>query len=281
MRGRKCFELYVNRALLGCLLAFVTIVTPPLAAQTATPPLVAADTKLPAFDVISIKPNKSGSGRVSLSRDDGNFDASNVSLKTMVLNAYGLKEAQLFGLPKWDESARFDIKAKVVEPDKKVLEALTEEQDRDMLQPILTERFQLQFHHETKILPVYELVVAKGGPKFQESKITGDEKAGNGMGAGSMRIRNNVMSSTAIPLASLVGQLSSQLHRVVVDKTGLNGKYDLDLSWSPDDGAPPDPDSAAPSIFTALQEQLGLRLQPSKSPVETFVIDHVELPSED
>ena len=254
---------------------------PAATAQAAAPPQpVATDAKLPAYDVIAIKPNKIGSGRVSIHTDDGNFDASNVSLKTMILNAYGLKEAQLTDLPKWDDSTRFDIQAKVVDPDLKVIQSLTEDQRRAMLQPILTDRFQLKFHYETKVLPVYELVIVKGGQKFQESKITGDQKAANGMGAGSMRVSNTVMTSTAVPMSTLVNLLSSQMQRIVIDKTGLTGNYDLDLTWSRDDGIAPSPDSNAPSIFTALQEQLGLHLQPSKSPVETFVIDHVELPTE-
>jgi len=264
--------------------AVLTVLAAPnLLAQTATGPAPAPSTtevKLPAYDVISIKPNKSGSGRVSVHTDDGNFDASNVSLKTMLLNAYGLKDAQLTDLPKWGDSTRFDIQAKVVDPDLKLIQSLKEDQRRAMLQPILTDRFQLKFHYETKVLPVYELVLAKDGPKFQASKITGDQKAANGMGAGSMRVNNTVMTSTAIPISSLVNLLSSQLQRIVVDKTGLAGKYDMDLAWSRDDAAAPASDSAPPSIFTALQEQLGLKLQPSKSPVETFVIDHVELPSE-
>jgi uncharacterized protein (TIGR03435 family) len=267
-----------NRLLLGVLafvIAFCVPSTHPLAAQPSV-----SDAKLPSYDVISIRPNKSGSGSVSIHTDDGNFDATNVSLKTMLINAFGLKEAQLTDLPKWADSTRFDIKAKVVDPDLKAIQALKEDQRRAMLQPILTERFQLKFHFEPRVLPVYELVLAKDGPKFTDSKIAGDEKAANGMGAGSMRVRNTVMTSTAVPISSLVNLLSSQLQRIVIDKTGLAGKYDMDLAWSRDDGTTPSPDTNAPSIFTALQEQLGLKLQPSKSSVDTFVIDHVELPSE-
>jgi uncharacterized protein (TIGR03435 family) len=259
--------------------AFPALIAPRIAAQTAAPPL-AADAKLPVYDVVSIKPNKTGSGHTSIDTDGGNFNASNVSLKTMINNAYNLKEGQLVDLPKWAESSRYDIQAKVLEPDKKVLDALTDEQSNAMLQPILIDRFQLKFHYETKVLPVYELAVVKDGPKFQASKITGDQKAPNGMGAGSMTIHNTIMTSTAIPISSLVSLLSSQLQRMVIDKTGLAGKYDLDLAWSRDDGATPASDSAPPALFTALQEQLGLKLQPAKSQVETLVVDHIELPTE-
>lgn len=136
-------------------------------AQGAAVPAAAIETKVPAYDVVSIKPDKSDTGRVSVHVDDGNFDALNVSLKNMILSAYGLKEAQLFGLPKWGNSLHFDIKAKIIHPDKKQLEAMSFEQFQSMQQPILTDRFQLKFHREMKSLPVYELVTVKGGAKFK------------------------------------------------------------------------------------------------------------------
>jgi uncharacterized protein (TIGR03435 family) len=294
VREQQQSERHWHRLLLGVVafgFAFSVLLTPRLAAQAVAPqPPAASNTKVPAFDVISIKPNKSGSGSMGIDWGDGHFIASNVSLKMLLLNAYDLKESQLSGLPKWDDSAHFDIQAKVVDPDVKLIKSLTDDQSRAMVQPILTDRFQLKFHHETKVLPVYELVVMKDGPKFKESKIAGDQKAANGMGAGSMNTHNSSTASTgvlsttltsvAVPISSLTAVLSSQLQRIVVDKTGLTGKYDLELAWSRDDSSSPTSDSGTVSVFTALQEQLGLRLQPSKSPVETFVIDHVELPSE-
>jgi len=282
VREQQHSEWHLNRLVHGVfafLLAFSALITPQLAAQAAAPPPTVADAKVSVFDVISVKPNKTGSGSTSIDWDDSKFDATNVSLMALLLNAYDLKDAQVINLPKWGESVRFDIQAKVVDPNRKA-KSLTDDQNRAMVQPILADRFQLKFHHETKVLPVYELVVAKSGPKFKDSKITGDQKAANGMGPGSMRTSNTTMMSTAVPVSTLVDMLSSRLQRIVVDKTGLTGKYDLDLTWTPDDGSTAAPDSNAPSIFTALQEQLGLHLQPSKSPVETFVIDHVELPSE-
>jgi len=248
-------------------------------AQVVPPPLVTTDAKLPAYDVISIKPNNTGSAHIAIDWGYDHFNASNISLKTLLNNAYSLKEGQLIGLPKWADTSRFDIATKILDPDKRVLEALTDKQSNAMLQPILTDRFQLRFHYEPRILPVYELIVIKGGPKFQDSTITGDQKATNGLGPGNMHVTKNTFASTAVPIAVLVNLLSSQMHRIVVDKTLLNGKYDLDLAWSSDDGQTPAPDSNVPSILTALQEQLGLRLQPAKASVDTFVIDHVELPS--
>ena len=242
-----------------------------------------AGAKLPSYDVVSIKPDHTDNGRVSIHIDDGNFDALGVSLKTMILGAYNLKEAQLFGLPKWGDSAHFDIKAKIIDPDKKQLQALTPDEFASMQQPILTDRFQLKFHRERKILPVYELVTIKGGPKFKEiTPVEQKSDAGvNGVRAGGISVHNRNLVATGVPMSRLTDQLSAQLQRVVVDKTGLAGNYNFQLSWSPDDAGPPSPDVAAPpDIFTALEEQLGLKLQPGKEVMDTFVIDHVEYPSE-
>jgi uncharacterized protein (TIGR03435 family) len=167
----------------------------------------------------------------------------------------------------------------VVDPDIKAIEAMTREQYRAMMMPIL-DRFHLKSHRETRVLPVYELVVAKGGPRLIVSTATGHQTV-NGVEAGNISTRRTQFAATAAHLSSLAEQLSDQLQRVVIDKTGLTGKYDLLLSWAPDDGSPQPADAAAPSLFTALQEQLGLKLQPGKAEIETLVIDHAELPIED
>ncbi len=236
---------------------------------------------LPVYDVVSIKPNKTGSGNVSVSIDDGNFDAVNVSLKNLILSAYGLKEGQLEGLPGWGDSERFDVRAKVVEPDKKLLESLSEQQYREMRQPILTDRFALKFHHEKKVLAVYELVVVKDGPRFQATTEAEEksDKGVNGVRAGGISVHNTQLTATGVPLSSIADTLSGQLHRIVVDKTGLVGKYNLTLHWTPDD-APATSDASVPTLFTAIQEQLGLKLRPGKEEVEALVIDHVAQPTE-
>ena len=243
-------------------------------AQGTAAPAAAAATTVPSYDVVSIKPDKTDTGRVSVHVDDGNFDALNVSLKNMILSAYSLKDAQLVGLPKWGESMHFDIKAKIIHPDKAQLEAMNAEQFNAMQQPILTDRFQLKFHREMKTLPVYELATMKGGPKFKEAtaaELKGDQ---------GMSIHNRNLVATAESMEALVNNLSGQLQRVVVDKTGLTAKYNYQLSWSADDAPPSADGTGPPDIFTALQEQLGLKLQPGKAEISTFVIDHVEIPSE-
>ena len=255
--------------------AGLLIAIPDTGAQsTASPQPAIARPELPAYDVVSIKPNKTGSGNSSVWINKGNFTAENVVLKTMILSAWDLKDPQLLDLPKWGDAARFDIQAKVLEPDKKVIAGLTSEQFRLMQQPILTDRFQLKFHRGKKILPIYDLVVIKGGPKFKEAAAAEIINTGT-------NINNGKLIATGVPLSSLADSLSGQVQRIVVDKTGLPGKYNFQLSWAPDDAGPPSSDSATPpDMFTALQEQLGLKLQPGKAEIETFVIDHAELPSE-
>jgi uncharacterized protein (TIGR03435 family) len=242
----------------------------------------ASDPTLPVFDVITVKPNSSGD-RPSIDFDGGNFSATNFSVKMLVLFAYDLKDDQLFGIPKWANELRFDMKAKVLDADPTILQHLTNDQKRLIEQTILTERFGLTFHREMKVLPVYELVVDKGGPRFQPSKIEAGQRGANGLGAGSLHTNNHDgnadMASTAVPISSLVNVLSRQMERIVVDQTGLTGRYDLNLTWSRDDGGTPATDRNSPSILTAIQEQLGLRLRPAKLPVGTFVVDHVVLPS--
>jgi len=265
----------------------------------ATPPNATEDVKVPVFDVVSVKPNKSESGMVRIMAKPDGYSASNVSLKMLVQSAYGIREDLISGAPSWADSARFDIDAKVAGSDVDALKKLSPEQRRLILQPLLADRFKLKVHTETKQLPVYELVIAKSGSKLKEANpgdtyangIKGPDGAGR---EGMMRMGRGQLTAQAVPMTSLANMLSQQLHRTVLDKTGLTGKYDLELNWTPDQGsdpmfkgpegsqqrADPAPDSSGPSIFTALQEQLGLKLQSAKGPVETLVIDHVEMPSE-
>lgn len=277
---------YLSVAML-CVLVLLSFSGTQLAGQTGLPAVPvstqsASDAKLPAFDVIAVKPDLSDD-RPSIDFDGGSFSATNFSVKMLVLFAYDLKDDQLFGLPKWAGELRFDMKAKVLDADPTILQHLSNDQKLLIERTILTERFGLTFHHETKVLPVYELVVDKGGPRFQQSKFQAGQRGPNGLGAGSLHTNNHDgnadMTSTAVSISSLVNVLSRQTEGIVVDHTGLTGRYDLNLTWSRDDGSAPATDRDSPSIMTAIQEQLGLRLRPAKLPVETFVVDHVALPS--
>lgn len=144
-----------------------------------------------------------------------------------------------------------------------------------MLQALLADRFTLKVHQETRELPIYTLVVAKGGPRFQPSKINGTT------------INSGIAYITVVgsdhTVALLAEQLSRTLGRVVMDKTGLDGRYELTLKWATDEGGAGTGGSSAdagPSIFTAIQEQLGLKLESGKGPIPILVVDHLEKPSE-
>lgn len=254
----------------------------------------------PAYDVVSVKPNKSGSGGIRIMMPPDGYSANNIPLKFFISGTYGIREDLISGLPGWAESAQYDITAKVAEADVPTLKKLTRDQRNDMLKPVLADRFKLQAHVETKNLPVYELVLSKGGSKLHEA-VPGDTYAnapkvnGNAPRAGMMMMMPGGITGMAMPIASLINILSRQLKRTIVDKTALTGKYDITLKWTPDQGEgmgfptgsgtpppPPPPDAAGgPSVFTALEEQLGLKLNSTKGPVQTLVIDHIAPPTED
>jgi uncharacterized protein (TIGR03435 family) len=243
------------------------------AAQAA--PMVQSDAqapKLPVYDIASIKLNKSGSGSVSVRANVDSYSATNISLKKLLQNAYGIREDLISGVPGPIDSARFDVLAKIVEPDLEAVRRLSDKQRGAMLLPVLIDRFQLTTHVETKTLPVYELVAVQSGPKLTPA-------AGEGKGR-SLSVSNTELTARGLPMSAFVNMLEGQLHRTVIDKTGLADNYDFALKWSREEEPGTEADSSAPSIFTALQEQLGLKLQPAKGPVETLVIDHVAMPSE-
>jgi len=294
MSNRVAPRLYLlKRSLL--LFVAASVLTMPLAAcaqqgSTATPP--ATTVTLPIYDIVSIKPNKSNNPNIRISFNDDSFEATNAPLKVILQIAYGIRQDLISGAPEWAGSDRFDIKAKVLDPNTAQLKKLSKEQRAAMLLPLLTDRFQLKAHKETKELPVYDLVQSKGGSKLKEvapepPPAPDDPDAPKPKGRGNMMWHGDghtvQLTATTVQIESLTNVLAQELKRSVIDKTGLTAKYDISLKFAPEDAPPQDTagDDAAPSIFTAMQEQLGLKLQPSKGPVETLVVDNVELPSED
>lgn len=258
------------------LLLTPVVALPLVRAQTAgTQPAAITEARQPVYDVFTVKPNKSGSGSSGMHIVNDSLTATNVTLRQLLQQAFSIRQDLIFDVPSAIDSARFDIQAKVVEPDLDAIRKLSNKQMGAMLLPLLVECFHLETHPETRTLPVYELVVLPGGPKFKPtaSDAHGPDTSVNG--------RNDHTDLTArnLSMALFAGILSDQVQRTVIDKTGLAGNYDLSLQWSREDSRDANVDTA-PSIFTALPEQLGLKLQPAKGPVETLVVDHVEMPSE-
>jgi bla regulator protein BlaR1 len=262
---------------------------PPVRAQSATHPLT--------FEVASVKPSSGDDRRVGIQlQPGGGVRTTGTTLKFLLTFAYDVRDFQISGGPGWINSDRFDIVAKSERgssestPDdmRKMTDAQMKtsvELVRQKLQALLADRFQLTLNHETKEQPVYMLVIGKNGPKLQESQV----KEGEGR---HMRVERGELDGDGVQLEFLASTLSSQLGRPVLDRTGLTGHYTFKLQWTPDPGqsmggplppgveAPPAPDPNGPSIFTAVQEQLGLRLESQKGPVDILVIDRVEKPSE-
>ena len=243
--------------------------------NSATAQVESAPPKLPVYDVVSIKLNNSGGNGVEIHGRPDYYSAKNIPLKQLLANAYDLREDLISGVTGPIESARFDVTAKIVEPDLDALKKFTPKQRQSMLQPFLIERFHLKAHVEIKTLPVYELTVVPGGPKFKQTAADDKQSPHTDMYGGK---GTTELSAGGLSMATFAKILTGQVNRTVIDKTGLAGGYELALKWSRDDN--PDESSEVPSIFTALQEQLGLKLQPAKGPVETLAVDHVEMPSE-
>jgi len=257
----------------------------PAGQPPATPPAGSAHEGAPGFDVAAIYQNiddRSGHNHIYSSPFDGHFRAVNVSAKMLVRWAFEMQETRILGGPAWFNTTMFDIEAKADGSVDAAMHGLSSDagraQKKRMLQALLADRFKLMTHIETRELPVYALVVAKGGPKLGAIQTSGTT-------INTGRARMEVQGSNSVGL--LAEELAKVVGRVVVDKTGIEGRYNLKLSWTPDDGAGPTPgggSSAAadfgPSIFTALAEQLGLKLESEKGPVEVLVIDHVDMPSE-
>jgi uncharacterized protein (TIGR03435 family) len=232
----------------------------------------AAAAQTPAFDAASIRPNTSQGGISAIRITAGRASMENCSLKKIMLNAYGIPDDREYMIdgPEWLTSEHFDIEAKFP-ADKPVT------QIRQMLQTMLADRFRLTLHKETRQLPMYSLVVAKGGPKIHAGE-GGDSRTSG---------RPGHFEATKITMPKLADLIAKQAGRPVTDATGLQGVFDFTLEWSPQadlrvgtaDAAPAD--NQGPSIFTALQEQLGLRLESGKGPVEVLVVDRMEkMPTE-
>jgi bla regulator protein BlaR1 len=233
------------------------------------------------FDVVSIKPSDPFSERQRIGiSPGGSFEASGVRLSDLIQQAYNIRPFQLLGASGWMETDRYEIHTKDEKPGPSEAEIakMSEEQRnavRDQflakLQALLAERFQLKIHRETKEMPIYILTLAKGGPKLQTPP---DDKPGGTLSSRRTDDGKREVIGQKLTAAGLARFLSGQIGRTIIDQSGLAGKYDFKLTWAPDMG-----DTTGPSLFTALQDQLGLKLDSSRGPVEVVVVESAEKPS--
>ncbi len=236
------------------------------------------------FDAISIKENRGDAeqGGMEISPSSDRIFVTNAKMFRIIAFAYNRSRNDLIeGLPDWTRDERWDVQAKVADEDLSSFQNLTFEQKKLLLQVVLKERCNLRAHMAKKKVPVYALVVAKSGLRLHEASVPGKKAPA---AVWNIQVKRGEIEGHAVPMAALLYSLSGiSLDRQVVDKTGLTALYDFDLKWTPDD-APRDTENGqataqAPSLFTAIQEQLGLRLQPIQDEVEAIVVEHIDRPS--
>jgi len=293
-------------------IAFVCVIAPALQSQQTTPPAQESGAQQTAFikqavyEVVSIHKYKPDGGSMTMfwTTDPDGFGMTHSQITGLICQAYGVNNYQLSAGPDWVGSDLYDVQAKMDEETMNALRALSPEQAKlarqHMMRALLTDRFKLAIHHETKQFPIYKLVVAKGGPKLHEAKpiedsASGSKDSASKPGKGMMRMSFDagamLLTAEELSIDALVGQLSGSLGSEVQNDTGLKGSYDFTLRWAPESmrleagsssgsGNANVSDNAAPSIFDALQEQLGLKLESQKAPLDVIVIDHIEQPSE-
>jgi uncharacterized protein (TIGR03435 family) len=288
--------------------------------QAQAPPTQSGASPAPAFEVASVKRNRSSDGMMTIGMlPGGRLNFVGVPVRNLIVRAFGVQPNQIVGGPDWIASDRFDIVAKA-ETD------ATPPEMNLMLRSLLADRFKLEAHNETRELPIFEVVMARSdrrlGPQLKPATVecnpqgrgrlggappAGAGQAGpgalpqarrGGPGAGcNIMFTIGRIEAGGQPLSLLTTQLSNQLGRPVVDRTGLTGNFDYTLSWTPDQmpkgpvvatpppGAPPFPfppvDPNGPSIYAALQEQLGIKLESTRGAVDVLVIDRIEPPTED
>lgn len=270
-------------------LTLLTLVTLPMfvAGQAPGPP----SQERPRFDAASFKPNLSKEPGILRRPSPGRVFYSNAPIDTLVEEAYSMRPDRIFGYPDWVEKERFDVTA-TYSPDR-------QRQVRQMLQTLLEERFSLRVHREMRELPVYELVKARTdgqlGPGLRASTVNCAPGADNRSPC-TVNFREGLIRGVGIGWGNgeTLGLNIGVWDRPIVDKTGLSGAFDIDLEWTPDPAQARSTDSAARavaaiaatpgervSIFTALQEQLGLRLQPARAGLEVLILDRLERPTPD
>ena len=265
-----------------------------LAGQQAAPPASPrprAEASKPAFEVASIKRNTSvdaGGGGGML--PGGRFRLTNVDAQVLIMIAYRtgpqLFRSQILGAPEWTAEERWDVTAKVADDLAGKPQAELIPLQPLLLQSLLADRFKLSVHHDSRTLPRYALVLARKdgapGPQMRRSNVDCAAERARCV----IHFDTGHFSSESATVSTLVNLLAANVQRFVVDRTGLDGRFAMNLEWTPDrttlpPGADPPPQADTPALLTAIEEQLGLRLESERGPVDVVVIDHIERPTED
>ena len=207
------------------------------------------------------------------------------SVRDLLANVYGIRTTLIFNLPKWAESDHFDIRAKVLSDDADFVRKITPRQRREIFTRLLTERFGVQSHRETRTMAVYELSRIGPGPQLVENPPppagSPPEAIKPGHDArGNTSVNGTTLDATGVRIGDFCANLARILDRSVVDKTGLTGFYDITLKWQDSSGPADGSQESGPSLFTAVQEQLGLKLTGAKGPVDVLVVDKASPPEE-
>jgi uncharacterized protein (TIGR03435 family) len=266
----------VRRIALAALIVWVSGIF----AQSPAPSPAVPRPKFDTFEVATIKPMEpdAKAGRYITMQGNNRFVEKAYTLKLLIAAAYDLNPRTISGGPSWIESDHYDIVAVTpgeVRP--------TRQEQMSMLRSLLTDRFKLTFHREPKVFSIYELEVLKNGSKLKETAAPNDPPT---VGPGVVYPQRVVLPARNATMADFASLLQRAiLDRPVVDKTGLSGRYDFDLEWAPDetqfngDGPTSSADASSPPLFSAIQQQLGLRLIATRGPVDALVVDKAERPS--
>src|SRR5689334_14008287 len=221
----------------------------------------------PGWEVVSVKPNHSNSPESNLdSAPGGRTTATNITIRELIRLAYTVKDYQIEHAPGWVDTDRFDINGKNSSGKNTSLD-----DEKALIRFLLTDRFHLAVRRETRQRPVYLLVVGKDGPKLTPHN--------DGTGSGTRKTCGQ-LKGTRLTMDTIATVLSRQLDRDVLNQTNLPGKYDFQLEWTPDSGPCSDDAPVRPAFFTAIQQQLGLKLEASKGPAEYLIVEHIEHPTE-
>jgi len=294
MSERVARKLDFSRKLLLAAAAILAVAAPIMAGVLHATPNRApsqAQTTITTTPAYTIAPNKPGGGSVTLMFGPDEFISKNASLQQVIRAAYGVEDDRISGAPDWLSSEKYDVEVKEgssgVDDPRKLNVDLSVSEQKHMLQALLADRLKLALHRETRDLTVYALVIAKNGPKLQESE-PGDSyrnghKGPDGVSRpGGIHFEGQKLIAQGVPVGAMLFHLSRQLHRTVLDETALSGTYDFTLRLP--DGVPlgidnpAPPESYEPAVSIAIDRQLGLKLEPKKVSLEVLVIDHVEKP---